>query len=111
MGSSHHSMTHPQVADEGDSPQMWRVLQIYWISSCEQLAKGGPPAWWLGKALTTPHIKSSLLQNVTHGLRYGHILWNNLDNGKWLWDLEGGMLGVSSGQVCWKQQVNCQCIN
>jgi hypothetical protein len=32
-------------------------LQIYWISSCRQPTRGGPPAWGLGVMLTTPHYK------------------------------------------------------
>jgi len=36
-------------------------------------------------------------------LQLGRFLWNNLGKGKWIWDSEHGMLGVSMGQVQWKQ--------
>jgi hypothetical protein len=54
--------------------------------SREQPIRGGPPAWGgLGGGLTTPHRKrSSLLRNVTQGLRLGRILLNDLGNGKWI---------------------------
>jgi hypothetical protein len=43
------------------------------------MIRDGPPYWGLSKGLTTPHCKeNSLLQNVTHGLRFGWILWNDL---------------------------------
>jgi hypothetical protein len=39
------------------------------MSSRRQPTKGDPPAWVLGKGLTTPRLKkNSLLRNVTQGL-------------------------------------------
>jgi len=35
------------MADGGDSLQMWRMPQIYRISSHGQLTIGDPPAWHL----------------------------------------------------------------
>jgi hypothetical protein len=56
---------------------------------------GSPPAWGLDKGLTTPCCKkTSLLQNITQGLKLGWLLWSDLGNEKWIQDLEHGMLGV-----------------
>jgi hypothetical protein len=49
-------------------------LRIYWISSRGQPTRGGPPAWGLGRGLTTPHRKKkkrNMLRNVTKGLGRG----------------------------------------
>jgi hypothetical protein len=44
-------------------------LRIYWISCRGQPTRGGPPAWGLGKVLTTPPRQNPMLNN-THKLRY-----------------------------------------
>jgi hypothetical protein len=67
----HNGMTHPQVADgEG--------LQIHWIGSGGQPKRGGPPAWGLGRGLTTPHCKKVMLQNIAKCLEpeLRHEIWN-----------------------------------
>jgi hypothetical protein len=33
-------------------------LQVYWISSCGWLTRGGPSGWGLGEVLTTTHHKN-----------------------------------------------------
>jgi hypothetical protein len=59
----YNGMAYPQVADGGDSLQMWRVaVNVLKISSHGQLTRGGPPAWGLGVVLTAPHGKK---QSVT----------------------------------------------
>jgi hypothetical protein len=61
---------------------------------------GGPLSLALDEWRTNPHHKKKkLLQNVTQGLGTGWILWNDLGNGKWIWDLEHGMLGVYKRKV------------
>jgi hypothetical protein len=40
--------------------------------------RGGPPAWGLGKELTTPKVmKITTLRNVTLDLGFVRILWQN----------------------------------
>jgi len=56
--------------------------------------KCGPPAWGLGEELATPHLKNSLLRNVTQRFGFERFLWNALDSGKWI-HLELGVLRVS----------------
>jgi hypothetical protein len=42
----------------------------------KQPTRGGPPAWWLGVGLTTPHCKNFLLlRNVSKRVGPGPILW------------------------------------
>jgi len=52
VGPCHHGMASPRLAD-GEQPPM--LLRIYWTSSHGQQTRGSPPAWGLGKVLTTPH--------------------------------------------------------
>jgi hypothetical protein len=63
----------------------------YWINSHEG---GHPAAWQFGEELET-----ALLQGL--GLRW--ILYDDISNGKWTWDLELRMSGVPAGQVLLKQ--------
>jgi hypothetical protein len=51
----HHSMAHPQVADRGDSLQIWRIAAN--ISSHGQLTRCVPPVWGFGVGITPPHCK------------------------------------------------------
>jgi hypothetical protein len=39
----------------------------------------------LGEGISTPHR-----QNVTRDLGFGQIPWNDVGNGRWVWDLELG---------------------
>jgi len=41
-------------------------FRIYWISSRAQQKRGGPPAWELDEALTTPHRKKSASYEMLH---------------------------------------------
>jgi hypothetical protein len=50
-------MTHPQVADEGDNLQVWRVAVNILNKQLLTADKGGLPAWGLGVGLTTTHHK------------------------------------------------------
>jgi hypothetical protein len=50
-------MTRPQVADGGESLQIWRVAANILNKQSRTADKGGPPAWGLGGGLTTPHRK------------------------------------------------------
>jgi hypothetical protein len=78
-------MAHPWVVDdEGDSLQIWRVaVNILDKQSQTDNNVCGPPAWGLNEELTTQHKKTNLLQHVTQGLGI-KILWNDLQNGKWI---------------------------
>jgi hypothetical protein len=79
---------------EETSSRFGGYLLIYLIRSCGQTTRGGPPVWGLVEGLTTPcRKKTSLLQNVSQGLRIVHILWNDLGNWKWTRDFKHGMLG------------------
>jgi hypothetical protein len=40
-------------------------LQIYLISSHRQTIRGGPPAWGLGKGLTTPHCNKPVYYKMS----------------------------------------------
>jgi hypothetical protein len=54
----------------------------------------------MGGGLTTPHRKKkrNMERKVTKGLGIGRIIWNDLRHGKWIRDLEHGMLVASIGQ-------------
>jgi len=72
---------------------IWRVtVNIYRISSCIQLTRGGPPPWGLGKGITLHHKKKACYKNVTQGLRTVWILWTYL----WIW-----LRMVTSGGLLW----------
>jgi hypothetical protein len=59
-------MAHHQVADEGDGLQIWMVAACILYKQSWTADK----EWWgFGVVLTTPHCKTSLLQNVTTGLK------------------------------------------
>jgi hypothetical protein len=59
-------MAHPQVADGGDSLQIWRVAANVQINSCGQLTRGSPPVWGLCKGLTTANHKKSAFYEMLH---------------------------------------------
>jgi hypothetical protein len=50
-------MARPQVADGGNSVQIWRVAANILNKQSRTADKGGPPAWGLGVGLTIPHRK------------------------------------------------------
>jgi hypothetical protein len=53
------------------------------INSQRQPIRGGPPAWELGKGLTTSHRKkTSLLMNVHRASELNGFIWNDLGNKK-----------------------------
>jgi len=41
-----------------ERPPVWRVAANILNSSRGQPTRDGPPAWWLGEVLTTPHHKN-----------------------------------------------------
>jgi glycine cleavage system aminomethyltransferase T len=47
-------MLYPLVKDGADSLQIWKVAANI-LNKQSQPTRGGPPAWRLGKELTTPH--------------------------------------------------------
>jgi hypothetical protein len=95
----HHGMARPQVADGGESLQIWRVAANILNKKSRTADKGWPSSLGVGRGLATPHRKKiNTLRNVTKGLGIGWMLWNDLRYGKWTCDLERGMLGVSIGQ-------------
>jgi hypothetical protein len=53
-------MVCPQVADEGDGIQIWRVA-VNIPSACGQLTRSGPPVRGLAMGLATAHHKNKLL--------------------------------------------------
>jgi hypothetical protein len=61
----HHNMAHPRVADGGDGLQIWKVAAYILNKQLRTADRGGPPAWALGRSLTTLHCKTSnLLRNI-----------------------------------------------
>jgi hypothetical protein len=65
---------------------------------------GCSPALGMDDGLTTPHRKKKKQLVTKHYT--GPWTWIRSEyrnNGKWMWDLEHGVLGVSIGQVHWKQ--------
>jgi hypothetical protein len=76
-----------------------------WLNKQSRTAdKGWPSSLGVGRWLTIPHRKKrKKLRNVTKVLGIGWILWNDLRHGKWIWDLERGMLRASIGQGLWRQ--------
>jgi hypothetical protein len=55
----HHSMACPQAADGGCGLQIWRVAANILNKQLQTADRGGPPAWGLGRGLTTSHRKTS----------------------------------------------------
>jgi hypothetical protein len=53
----HHRMVSPQVEVRGDRHQIWQVAANILNKQSQTADRGGPPAWGLGLALTTPHCK------------------------------------------------------
>jgi hypothetical protein len=49
--SCHHRMICPQVADGGDTLQLWRVA----VNILNKQTRGGPLGWGLGVGPTTHH--------------------------------------------------------
>jgi hypothetical protein len=49
-------MARPQVADGGNSLQIWRVAANI-LNKQSWISAGGPPAWGLSVGLTTPPRK------------------------------------------------------
>jgi hypothetical protein len=58
-------MSCPQVEDGGDSLQIWKVAVVI-LNKQSQLTRGGPPAWWLDKKLTTPYHKKTASYKMLH---------------------------------------------
>jgi hypothetical protein len=50
-------MVHRKLADEGEGLQIWRVAVNILNKQLQTADKGCPPAWRLGRGLTTPHRK------------------------------------------------------
>jgi hypothetical protein len=74
----HHGMARPQVADGGESLQIWRVAANILNNQSRTADKGCPPAWGLGRGLTTLHRKErNTLRNVT---KDGSYRWRALVN-------------------------------
>jgi hypothetical protein len=57
----HHGMARPQVADGGNTLQVWRVAANILNKRRGQPTRGGPRAWGLGVGLTTPRRKNKLV--------------------------------------------------
>ena len=53
MGPCHHGMARPQAADGRTASDM-RVAVNKLNKQSRRSIRGGPPAWRLGEALTTP---------------------------------------------------------
>jgi len=64
-------------------------LRMYWISSCGQPTRGGPPARVLGIELTTPRRKKKkvFFSKCYTGPQLGWLIFRNgLGNRKWGYD-------------------------
>jgi hypothetical protein len=82
----HRCIAHPQVADGGDSLQIWRVAAYILSKQSRTADRGWSSSFGFGGGLTTPHSKTpDLLRNFLKSLGPGRILWqNDLSNKKWI---------------------------
>jgi hypothetical protein len=82
----HHSMSCPQVADGGNTLQVWRVAMNILNTQSRTADKEWSCSSGLGVGQTTTHHKKiSLLLNLTGSLRTGEIPWiNDLSERKWI---------------------------
>jgi hypothetical protein len=62
----HHGMSCPQVADRGDSLQIWKAVANILNKQSRPADRGGPPAWRLGVGLTTTRNKKNKLVMKCH---------------------------------------------
>jgi hypothetical protein len=105
LGNSLHVMWFPVTTAilglgmEDMTSRYGRWLWMYWISSHGEPTRDGPPAWGFGKGPTTPHCKKSACYMLHMASELDKILWNDLDNSEWIWDLKHGMLWGSTGKV------------
>jgi len=85
VGACHHSMACSWVADGRGSFHILMVFANVLNKQSQTTNKGWPSSFGVRWGVTTPnHIRISTLWNVTHHLRIGWSLWNNVGNGKWL---------------------------
>jgi hypothetical protein len=69
-------MARPQVADGGDSLQIWRVAANILNKQSRTAGTGWSSSLGVGPGLTAPHRKTpNLLSNVLKSLGRGRILW------------------------------------
>jgi len=62
-----------------ERPPIWRSAANILNNQSRKDDKGGPPAWWLGEVLTTPHRKkNALLRNRYMCMGPGLVLWYDL---------------------------------
>jgi hypothetical protein len=60
----HQCLTHPQVADGGDSIQTWWVA-VNILNKSQTADRASPSSFGVGGWLTTPHHKKQyLMQNI-----------------------------------------------
>jgi hypothetical protein len=73
-------------------------VQIYWISSLRQPARGSPPAWDLDEGLTTPRRINQLVMKCYAGRR---TLTRFLENGYGIWnvDVMAGTLKTAASEL------------
>jgi hypothetical protein len=89
-------MARPQVADEGDGLQIWRVAANILNKQWRTADRGGPPAWGLGGGLTTPH-KNFNCYEIYHRASGQHGFFGKTTQapkkGYKIWHLECGTHG------------------
>jgi hypothetical protein len=60
------------VSPKSGLPPLFRLIEVllYIVSDaesgCGRPTSGGPPAWWLGEVLTTPHCKNVRYYETFH---------------------------------------------
>jgi hypothetical protein len=87
MGSScHYGMVHPQLADRGDGPQMWRVAVNILNKPSWTVDRGWSSSLGVGWGLTTPphHKTSNLLGTRPQCLGPERIIWHDPSTKKWI---------------------------
>jgi hypothetical protein len=81
-------MVRPQVVDEGNGLQIWRVAANIPNKQSQAADKGWSSGWGLWHGANNSLQKIRLLQNVIKGLRPGRILWFMTyakENGREFW--------------------------
>jgi len=91
-----NGMARVRVADVEDGPHIWRVAMNILKKQLRTAERRWSSSLGVGRLLITVE-KSCYTKYYTRHRTW--ILWNDLGNGKSVWDLEHGMLRISVRQV------------
>jgi len=101
---SHHDTARTQVADGTRGLQIWRVAANMLNEQSRTANTGWSSSMEVGRGVNNSSLLiNRLITKCYAGSRTWTKVCNDPENGKWMRCLEHGMLGVSIGQVHWKQ--------